>query len=402
MTTQHWLRIGLLLIGSVNICLVSGGTGRAELVAYFPFDEDAIDVVSGFEGFVQDGVAFDADAGVLGGAAEFDGFGGIIVDHDEALNPEDAFTVSAWVYPYDNAGWNSVITSRSHVAAPEGTYIAGYIIYNSPSNEWDFWTGGGGAPGTWGRNIGPFGTLDEWQHLAITYDGELDEKTLYVNGEVEAVVDGQGYAPNPNMTLNIGAGGDLGAEFFFTGLIDELTIWNVALDEADIQRLMTEGVGGVGGGGGTAGDVNGDGMLDALDIDAITAAVRQGDGADAFDVNGDGDVDQSDRTHWVEELKKTYFGDSNLDGEFSSSDFVVVFQAGQYEDATVGNSTWETGDWNGDGDFDSSDFVAAFQAGGYEQGPRAAVAAVPEPGSFLLTLGAIVGGVLLRRRQTHV
>ncbi len=39
--------------------------------------------------------------------------------------------------------------------------------------------------------------------------------------------------------------------------------------------------------------------------------------------------------------------------------------AGQYEDATPGNSTWETGDWNGDGDFDTSDLVAAFQAGNY-------------------------------------
>ncbi|MCA9197451.1 MAG: tandem-95 repeat protein [Planctomycetales bacterium] len=56
-------------------------------------------------------------------------------------------------------------------------------------------------------------------------------------------------------------------------------------------------------------------------------------------------------------------GDSNRDGIFNSADLVLVFQAGEYEDAIVGNSTWEDGDWNGDGEFNSNDFVFAFEAG---------------------------------------
>ena len=58
-------------------------------------------------------------------------------------------------------------------------------------------------------------------------------------------------------------------------------------------------------------------------------------------------------------------GDSNRDGVFDSSDLVLVFQAGEYEDQIQGNSTFAEGDWNGDGDFDSSDLVYAFQAGTY-------------------------------------
>jgi hypothetical protein len=77
----------------------------------------------------------------------------------------------------------------------------------------------------------------------------------------------------------------------------------------------------------------------------------------------------------------TYFGDSNLDGEFSSADFVTVFAAGKYE--TGAEAGWDAGDWNGDMIFDSSDFVTAFSGGGYELGPRAAVASVPEPISLL-------------------
>ncbi|MCA9198416.1 MAG: CotH kinase family protein, partial [Planctomycetales bacterium] len=58
-------------------------------------------------------------------------------------------------------------------------------------------------------------------------------------------------------------------------------------------------------------------------------------------------------------------GDSNGDGIFNSSDLVIVFTAGEYEDAIAGNSVFEEGDWNGDGDFNTSDLVFAFQAGTY-------------------------------------
>jgi hypothetical protein len=126
---------------------------------------------------------------------------------------------------------------------------------------------------------------------------------------------------------------------------------------------------------GTAGDFDGDGRLTAADIDALCAAVRSGNNELRFDVNGDGSVNQNDHTAWVKTLRRTWIGDANLDGEFNSGDFVSVFQMGEYEDATAGNSTWSEGDWNCDGDFSSSDFVAAFQDGGYEKGPLN----VPEP-----------------------
>ena len=71
--------------------------------------------------------------------------------------------------------------------------------------------------------------------------------------------------------------------------------------------------------------------------------------------------------------------------------------AGEYEDGAAGNSGWATGDWNGDMDFDSSDFVAAFQGAGFEAGPRAAVAAVPEPSSIVLLLVGML--FCIRRRR---
>ena len=75
--------------------------------------------------------------------------------------------------------------------------------------------------------------------------------------------------------------------------------------------------------------------------------------------------DNRDRDTLIHDVLKTRFGDANLDLRFDSSDLVRVFQAGEYEDATPGNSTWEEGDWNADGEFNTADLVLAFQDGGY-------------------------------------
>ncbi|MCA9213596.1 MAG: lamin tail domain-containing protein [Planctomycetales bacterium] len=145
------------------------------------------------------------------------------------------------------------------------------------------------------------------------------------------------------------------------------------------------------------GDFDNDGDLDVDDIDALSAEVRAGTNTESFDLNNDAVVSGLDRVVWVEELKNTFFGDSNLDGEFNSTDFVSVFTSGLYESETKGTATWGTGDWNGDGNFDSSDFVTAFQSQAYEKGPRQANA-VPEPSavvSLLVGIGALIGA---RRR----
>jgi hypothetical protein len=90
----------------------------------------------------------------------------------------------------------------------------------------------------------------------------------------------------------------------------------------------------------------------------------------AADLDGDGDMDvlsasaDDDKIAWYE---NRLVGDANDDGVFNSSDLVQVFQAGEYEDDILHNSTYGEGDWNRDGEFDSADLVHAFQAGIYEK-----------------------------------
>ncbi len=128
------------------------------------------------------------------------------------------------------------------------------------------------------------------------------------------------------------------------------------------------------------GDFDGDGMLGLNDIESLSAAVRAENHVGRFDVNGDFRVDLLDRDAWVHDLARTWYGDSNLDGEFNSSDLVDVHAANPSRLYEIDlPAAWRDGDWNGDGRYNSSDFVFAFTAGGYERGPRHGPAAVPEP-----------------------
>ena len=146
---------------------------------------------------------------------------------------------------------------------------------------------------------------------------------------------------------------------------------------------------------GIVGDFDGSGALDLADINQLTEEVAAGTNNGALDLTGDGNVDTADLTNWVKEQFGTWFGDSDLNGEFNSGDLVAIFGAGKYDTGTAAN--WGEGDWNGDGLFNSGDLVTAFSDGGFEVGPLAA-SQVPEPTGIVLTLIGFVALSLNRRR----
>jgi hypothetical protein len=256
----------------------------------------------------------------------------------------------------------------------------------------------GGVDGFgFGQTTESLGADDTWVFVATTYDGsdELDNMNFYVGdetadvtqlGDTLSVFAGGLESTSGTATLNVGfTDAAPGNDFSINGYQDDIRIYDEVLSLEQLNAIRLENLT-----SGTIGDFNNDGRIDAQDIDQLTTEVIAKTNRNLFDLTSDGLVDQADRDVWVNEVKGTYFGDANLDGEFNSADFVAVFQAREYEDEIEGNSTWTTGDWNGDGEFDSGDFVKAFQSEGYEQGPRnPQTIAVPEPSTVLMFLGSL-------------
>ena len=123
-------------------------------------------------------------------------------------------------------------------------------------------------------------------------------------------------------------------------------------------------------------DIDSSGRIDATDIDLLSAAIQADSSEPQFDLNLDGQVDLKDKSFLIQDVLRTNFGDANLDGRFNSTDLVLIFQRGAYEDDLAFNSGWADGDWNGDGEFDSTDLVWAFRSGAYTTNIAAAIDAV--------------------------
>ena len=131
------------------------------------------------------------------------------------------------------------------------------------------------------------------------------------------------------------------------------------------------------------GDFDHDGDVDNVDIDLLSAAIRDYSDNLEFDLSGDNQLDRRDLSVMVKDVLDTDFGDTNLDGQFDSEDIVDVFVSGKYNDRIPGNAGWADGDWNGDGDFNEADFVLAFTDGGYVgSGQAAAPIAAAIDGAF--------------------
>ena len=140
----------------------------------------------------------------------------------------------------------------------------------------------------------------------------------------------------------------------------------------------------------SAGDLNGDGDLNAADIDMLTAALRAGSTDMQFDLDGSLAVDNGDVTYLVETLLGTDFGDANLDGSVTASGDAALLLANL--DGVQGNKGWADADFDGD-----QQVTASADGGVLLENLGNDSAAVPELTSLILSLTSLT--LLLCRRR---
>ena len=261
---------------------------------------------------------------------------------DVAGNVAESFNLmtQAWVYPELNNGEKQTVwqagTEQGSVNITEDGFwqfedLGSVGVLNCPQAD--------GLEVPYSCEEGQFPVaFNEWTHLGIYRGGNGAE--VYLNGELVA----GNIAPDPANffgsfanQITIGARDD--GSNGFIGLIDDFKVQGeVSLGVHDMDFNAVPPV---------VGDFDGNGVLDAGDINDLTAQSASGENPAKYDLNADTLVNTADVTFWIEDLFNSWSGDANLDGEFNTGDLVQILAAGTFEVDAV--AVWGSGDFNGDG-----------------------------------------------------
>ena len=136
----------------------------------------------------------------------------------------NALTVEAWVTPTKFG-----FTAIGYILDSGGTQWELKVGTNPADSSPVFQSAGFIANNVQGGTIG----LNEWNHLAATFDPDINEAVLYVNG-VEEARGPFNPTTNPDAFMQIGL---VGANYY-GGNIDEVRVWNYARTPAEIAANL--------------------------------------------------------------------------------------------------------------------------------------------------------------------
>jgi RHS repeat-associated protein len=213
----------------------------AGLVGWWPGDGDPRDLANGNTGVTQGGLTY--GPGEVGESFVFDGSTGrVIVPQSTALNVQN-ITLDAWIYPNISNAYQPVL---EYIQPSRGAGVLFGINYSVTSN--------GVAPGVLVADLidvngtnHPFSTggsvvpLQQWSHVALTYDSASGNAVLYLNGASVATANFGTLKLQTALQFNIGYRAPYFPEVFFSGRIDEAQVFNRALSPAEIKALALAG-----------------------------------------------------------------------------------------------------------------------------------------------------------------
>jgi glucose/arabinose dehydrogenase/chitodextrinase len=212
--------------GSWQATFAPSGTSP-DLVAAYSFDEGIGTTVQDASGHGNDGTLQGPTwtlQGRFGGALEFSGGGLVLVPDSPSLDLTTEMTLEAWVRPTQTGdAWKDVVYKANDV----------YYLEGASPNSGVPATGGTYAASPLYSNAGPL-PQGTWSHLAATYDGAT--LRLFLNGVQVASRPESGPIQVSSDPLTIGGDGIYGQ--FFVGLIDDVRVYDVALDANQIQNDM--------------------------------------------------------------------------------------------------------------------------------------------------------------------
>jgi hypothetical protein len=241
---------------AVNLLVSSGAAQPAGLVVALGFDEAAgataiNSVNAAFNGTIRSALRV---PGRFGNALSFNGSNSWVTITDVAgaaspLKLTTGMTLEAWVNPANMSGWETILMKERGIT---GEGLLSYALY---AHDGAPLAGGTPRPGGYIRTAPAASTSDRgvrgaatlalntWTHIAVTYtNAAAGTMQFYINGVPSgAAVTGTGLIANTNGAIRIG-GNNSSLNEFFSGLIDEVRVYNRALSAAEITTDMNAAI----------------------------------------------------------------------------------------------------------------------------------------------------------------
>ena len=224
------------------LALVLTNFAQADLIGYWKFDEVSGMIASDSAGWGNDGTLIGDDlvwvAGIAVGALSFPG----VPDDARVEFPTTGMsartgTVAMWALLADPQSETEGRYFFGHTTQPQWAnriqiYMQDTVDLDS---RWlDIGLGNSHAQDTDIVEL----PMEQWLHIALTWDA--GNYVVYVNGEV---VSSGAYAGLSEIhpTANIGNDGSIGPYESFAGLLDDVRLYDHALNAAEILTVMEEG-----------------------------------------------------------------------------------------------------------------------------------------------------------------
>jgi hypothetical protein len=239
----------ILTISAMSLAGANAAVTAGNLVAFYDFNGNTNDGSgNGATGTLTDGAVISADGtGYSGGAGDSALDLGSSQNGSDAMQPRSVSTVdltsstannsiavSFWQFDLGNgAGGNAATSAFGILDGNTGRGVSAHTPWSDGNLYFDH-NGCCGQPGQ--RLVAGVGTtlLNSWHHIVLQVDN--GNKQIWVDGAmIGEHPTGADALPTFTGVVNVGAQyNDINS---FGGRIDEFAIWNVALEESEIQAL---------------------------------------------------------------------------------------------------------------------------------------------------------------------
>ncbi|HUU17598.1 MAG TPA: LamG domain-containing protein [Sedimentisphaerales bacterium] len=237
-------RLTIICISFIIVSLIFAGQSYADvdpetIVGIWLFDEGGGDVAIDSSGNGNDGTLNGPEwtnESKFGGALEFNGSSSYIEFATGESMKIPHFTFMAWFNTRKLDGYGHIFQTGN-----DWDDMAGCVFrVHQEGYAQSALAFGPGNTATWLN--GPALEADTWYHMVLTYDGTT--ATLYLDGVNVASGDGQGEIMYDDQPVRIGVlSNTIGSAF--DGFIDEVALFDVALEAEDVEAIMNNGLAGV-------------------------------------------------------------------------------------------------------------------------------------------------------------